>query len=275
MEPAFIGVPGAARPTSPPAPTPRDDPSLRPLLVFAAITLPLGWVLLSAYQVLGLPQEPFALATTLLGLVPAALLLTARQHGRDGVRRLLRDVVRLPRPWWWLPVAMLALPAVVWSVASLLGGAVALTSAVLVSFTVDLLVGAVVINLWEEMAWTGFVQRRSMARWGVVVGSLFTALLFAGIHLPLAFDGAHDAGDVVMGVGVLVATGIGLRLLIAGVDTWSGRSLLTIGLLHASFNSTADLVDADHDWVRLLTAVLLGVVAVAVVTTGRHSRPLS
>src|SRR5690606_3048619 len=131
---------------------------------------------------------------------------------------------------------------------------------------------AVIINIWEEMAWTGFVQRRAMARWGLVSGSVLTGLLFAAIHLPLAFDGASGASAVGMGIAVLVATGVGLRLLIARMDAWSGRSLLTIGLLHASFNTSAELIEPAYDWIRLGLTILLGVLAVAPVLLRRHAR---
>jgi len=98
-----------------------------------------------------------------------------------------------------------------------------------------------------------------------------TAALFAGIHLPLAFAGADDATDVITGVGVLLATGIGLRLIIAGLDRWSGGSLLTVGILHGSFNVTPDLIDPAFDWLRYTAAVVLGFVVIGILRNrARH-----
>jgi membrane protease YdiL (CAAX protease family) len=238
-------------------------PALQPVLAFAAVALPVGWVLLSVPVVLGLPQEPFVLAALLLGLILPALVLTARESGRAGVRALLRDAVRLPRPLWWGPVAALALPAVVWTVALIGGGARPLSLSLLGDAAFALVLSAVVINIWEEMVWTGFVQRRLTAHGGELRGSTLTAFLFAGIHLPLAFDGARGPGDVLLGVTVLIGTGLGLRLLISRLDRWSGRSLLTVGLLHAGFNTGADLVEPGYDWVRIVVTVLLGVAVLA------------
>ena len=45
------------------------------------------------------------------------------------------------------------------------------------------------INLWEETAWAGFAQSRLMARHGLMVGSLLTAVPFAAIHIPMQFWG--------------------------------------------------------------------------------------
>jgi membrane protease YdiL (CAAX protease family) len=247
-----------------------DDPALRPLVALAAVALPVGWLLLSLYQVLELPPEPFVLATLAVGLLAPALVLSSRRRGGPGVSGLFRDAVRLPRSVGSGVFALLAIPVLVWATASALGHGTAVDGSLLVAVAVNVVSSALIINIWEEMVWTGFVQRRAMARWGLVAGSTATAVLFAGLHLPLAFDGASSAGEVLVGVGYLFATGIGLRLLVACVDSWSGRSLLTIGLLHASFNASAELVDPSHDWVRYLVTVLLGVLMVAATSAVRR-----
>src|SRR3954466_10975650 len=85
----------------------------RPLTAFLIIALGLSWLILSIpvlafYRVIpgaDLPIEIFALAATLLGLLPAALWVTSITDGRAGVRALFRRVVR----WrfgvgWWLVV---------------------------------------------------------------------------------------------------------------------------------------------------------------------------
>ena len=62
-----------------------------------------------------------------------------------------------------------------------------------------LAVGAVTGNLWEETVWGGFVQGRLMARHGLLVGSLLTAVPFFLIHLPLAFENQRLAGHQLAG----------------------------------------------------------------------------
>jgi membrane protease YdiL (CAAX protease family) len=248
-----------------------DPAALRPLIIFAAIALPLGWVLLTLPVVLALPLEPFVLPVNYLALLAPALLLTARRSGRAGVRALLRDAVRPPRRLWWVPAAAFALPGTIWMAAWTQGGARALTASLLSSFLVNLVTAALIINIWEETAWAGFAQRRAMARLGTVGGSLATALLFVGIHAPLAFKGATSPRDVAVAFGILIATGIGLRLLIAAVDAWSAGSLLTIGVLHSAFNATSSLVAPGYDWIRLVATVVLGVAAVTVLARRRRS----
>ena len=77
---------------------------------------------------------------------------------------------------------------------------------------------------------------------GFVRGAVLTAALFAGIHLPLAFYGVDGAADVLVNVAIMVAAGIGMRLLIGALDLWGRGSILAVAVLHASFNATGDLV---------------------------------
>ncbi len=88
------------------------------------------------------------------------------------------------------------------------------------------------------MAWTGFFQRRAARRWGVVGGALVTSLFFTSLRIPLALGGVNDLSEAATTLAALAGVAIGVRLLIARIDYWSGRSLLTIGVLHSSFNAS-------------------------------------
>jgi membrane protease YdiL (CAAX protease family) len=236
-------------------------------VLFAAVALSVGGFLL-ALSTLIEPGAPFILAAVLAGLAVPALVLTYRDTGGKGVLALLRDCVRMPRAWWWLPAAGLTLPCLAWTTAAVVSGAQPLSWSLVGAYLADLIVGAVVINIWEEMAWTGFAQRRAMARWGTTGGSLITAVFFTGIHVPLAFDGAHSAAQVASNILLIAGVATGLRLLIGRVDAWTGRSLLTIGVLHSSFNATETLLRPDYDWVRIVLTI-----AVAVILTATARRP--
>ncbi len=229
----------------------------RQLMIFLAIAVGVGWPLLTL-SILIQPDAPFIFAAVLLGLALPALVLTHRQAGRAGVRALLRDCVRLPSRWWWLLLAAFGLPTATWAIGAALGGAQPLTWSMVAFFTADLIIGALIINIWEEMAWTGFFQRRAASRWGVVGGSLVTSVAFAGLHLPLTLAGAHSPSDVATNVLYLFGVAIGVRLLIARVDVWSGRCLLVVGLLHSSFNATENLLQPEFFWVRIVVTIALG-----------------
>lgn len=248
-----------------------DNPQLRPMMTFAAIALVVGWALLGPMVWFDLPSAPFVIAATLLALIVPALVLTGRESGRAGVRALLRDAVRLPRPLWWAPVAALAVPVLTWGVAAGIGGAEPLTADLLTSVFLGFLSSLLVINIWEEMAWTGFFQRRAAGRWGVVGGALVTSLFFTALHTPLAFDGVNGLREVATNVALIAGVATGVRLLIARVDVWSGRSLLTVGILHSSFNASESLLHPDYDLLRIVVTIAIGV-GVLAMGDGRDQR---
>ncbi len=101
-----------------------------PLPAFVVLVLAFGWPIMSvpALAQLGratdspLPTEPFALATTLLVLLPAALGITAISEGRAAARHLLRRALRWRFGAGWWAVVLGGLPSLA-LVAHLLVGA--------------------------------------------------------------------------------------------------------------------------------------------------------
>ena len=248
-----------------------SDPDLRDLRTFAVVAVLSGWIFLGIPVALDIPVEPFVLLTLLIGLVTPAVVLT-RRDPHASVRALLRDCLRPSRPFWLMVPALLAIPVLSWLLGDALGGAAQVDGALVASLAVNVASSLVIVNLWEEMAWMGFYQRRAIARWGPVRGSLVTAALFVGIHFPLAFVGADDTAGLLVNVAILIGSSIGLRLLLAFVDAVSGRSILAVAILHASWNATGDLLDADHDWVRYAVTIALGLLSAAAPAMRRHPR---
>ena len=245
----------------------------RQLLIFGVIAVTSGWVLLSVPAVLNLPVEPFILGTLIIGLVLPALVISFLTPGLSALA-LLRSVFRPPHPLWILAPAALTIPTTVWLAASIAGVAIPLDAARLGVFALEMLSSVLIINLWEEMAWTGFFQQSVSARRGVLVGSLVTALLFAAVHLALAISEAESAGDVGAGLAVLFTSAIALRLAIGALYDTAGRSILAVALFHASFNSAGGLVTPGHDAIRIGVVGLVGVAALLFVTV-RARRPLN
>jgi uncharacterized protein len=138
----------------------------RPLTGFLVIALGLIWLLLSLpilafYGVIpgaSLPVEVFALAATLLILLPTALWVTSITDGRAGFRALFARVFR----WqlgigWWL-VVLFGLPVIALLLGLIFGGSLqtADLGSVLIKQLGLIVLAVVVINLWEETVWAGF-----------------------------------------------------------------------------------------------------------------------
>ena len=219
-------------------------------VVAIGLSLPLQFGLLVA----GLDVFPGKLAE-LLFLTGTASLITSWIGGRDAVRRLFGGLTRWRIGAGRWAMILLVMPALTIAVAAATGtlhspdhgwvseGLLYLALLVLILLTA---------SLWEETAWSGFVQRRLMDRHGLLVGSLLTAIPFGLIHLPLAFEGDGWAGTTWHEAFVNWAFLLGalpfLRYVAGVLLVDTGGSVLAVAVLHASFNASGALSVVPDGW---------------------------
>ena len=262
-----------------------------PVTAFLVVALPLGWAVLGVPALAhhGLvpgadfPFEVFALALTVLVMLPTAVWVVSVAEGRDGVRRLFARTFRWRFGLGWWGAVLLAVPVGTIALGVLSGRSVDTTDlpSVLLSGTMSALLPLFLVNLWEETVWAGFLQTRLRARSGFWPAAVLTAVAFAGIHVPLQFVGPVTAASVASGVGALLVLGLLVRVMVGVVLTATGGSVLAVAVLHALFNATTaegDLAD------RLLSGaaplpfavtavVLVTAAAAAALRTGRRQAP--
>lgn len=274
--------PGHTRPTTTLSPSPHnaaappDDPErtgrsrlravTRRYPVSAFLVMLLGPVL-TVSSVVILTGAPFGIAeaSILVFLVLAPIVVTRAIGGDRSLRRLYAGLARwrigLPR---WLFV-LAAIPAVGLGLALVSGTLVQPGHGwprVVLTYLAILVAGALTGNLWEETAWAGFVQSRLMDRHGLFAGSMLTAVPFAVIHLPLAFqNGLSDTTvrNVLITWGFLIALAPFMRYLIGMLLDDTGGSTLAAGCIHASFNATMALTIFHGSWQALVALVVLTV----------------
>jgi membrane protease YdiL (CAAX protease family) len=224
----------------------------------------MSWIILPLLLAAGLPLEPGLIVLVLVGLLGGAVAVTRVLEGGDGVKRFFSAVFR----WKFAPgyyfVALCSLPILTTLVALAIGTyrtPDSWFSAIVAYLTATVLTGALVINLWEEAAWAGFVQARLTARHGMLKGALLTAVGFAAIHFPLAFQQHGLYGTTVREFlainGLVIAVAVIFRYLIGMVLRGAGGSILAVGLLHASFNSSNKLGWVKNPWASVFALVLL------------------
>lgn len=228
---------------------------------------------------------PFILLST-ISLAVAAFATTALAEGRAGVRELRRRLFHFRLNPGWYVVALLLLPATAVATAVALGGIGPLTT--LVS-SPDLILGTLIagallafllVNWWEEAAWTGFALHRLQPRLGPIAASVVTTWLQAVIHLPLVFiadgvtDGRVPAGQIPFYLVALFVLPISVRLVITWIYNVTGRSLPIVGLYHAGLGVATGsgfvpvlAPSVDPVWVYGGFAVLAAIVLIA--TRGR------
>jgi uncharacterized protein len=241
-----------------------------PLLCFAVPAVAITWAIQLSFLAAGAPLFP-ALLLELVVLVGCATTVTALTTGRAGVRALFAGVVRWRFGVGWYVLALTAMPAATLLVAAV-SGTLDVSSGELAGAAVQYLFltvvfGALLGNMWEELAWTGFLQQRLMDERGVLVGSLLTAVPFGLIHLPLAFEAdgltGTSIGSLLLSWGLLLLVAPFFRLLLGIVYTRTGRSLLSVALVHGSFNACSGSPLVDGGWQYIPAAIVVAVIVVA------------
>ena len=264
----------ARRPVPAPPGGLRSRVARHPLSAFLVLVAVVGWPLMSVpalttHGVLPggpLPQEPFALGTTLLVMLPAALWVTAVADGRPAVRALLRRAVRWRFGAGWWATVLLALPVLTLAVGVAAGQGLQTGNLLpaLASGAFSVLTAVLLVHLWEETVWAGFFQGRLEQRHGFLPAAALTAVPFAAVHLPLVFIGDLTAGRVALAVGALFVLGVVMRLLVGATVRGAAGSLLAAGIVHASFNASnnegnlvADLLGGGQPSLYAIVATVL------------------
>jgi CAAX protease family protein len=227
---------------------------------------------------------PFILLSA-ISLAVAAFITTALAEGREGVRELRRRVFHFRvRPVWY-PIALLLLPVAAVTTAVALTGigpvvALATDPMIIVGAVLGSIVAFLLVNLWEEAAWTGFALERLQPKLGPIGASVITTWLQAIVHLPLVFvaggvtDGRVPPDQIPFYLVALFVLPISVRLVLTWLYNASGRSVPIVGLYHAGLGIATGsgfiplLTTAiDPVWVYAGFAILAGMVLIA--TRGR------
>jgi uncharacterized protein len=180
---------------------------------------------------------------TFLGVALAAFLVVAATDGRAGVRDLARRSLRWRVGVRWYLVALLGLPIAVLMGATALFGSAPLNALadnwqlLLTVVLPVLLLQLALFNLAEEIGWTGFLQARLQDRHGPLKASLIVTAPFALFHLPDLFTQFGLASALVF-LPILAVTHLFARVVIMWLYNATGRSVLLVGLFHATFNAT-------------------------------------
>jgi uncharacterized protein len=232
---------------------------------------------------LGIAPGELAAALATVVLFATTLYVTWAADGAAGIRTLVRRIFHWRvHPGWWAAV-LLALPALTVGISVLMGDQlkpVELPGMILTQLGL-LAVSFLLINLWEESAWTGVYQTRLERRHNLFAVAALAAVPFALVHLPLQFF--EGAEVTVVGLAVAFAVyfvfGVLVRSMFATFLRGTGDSILLVALLHAVFNRSsgsdgivAAVVDGDTRMLALPIAVVIVTAVVAIVFRRRMTR---
>ncbi|MDT9600577.1 CPBP family intramembrane glutamic endopeptidase [Sphingosinicella rhizophila] len=218
----------------------------RPLTTFLLAGLfiiwPVAWLIpLSAHDVVpGFGEWLLSPLIILYFLIVVGIIWAA--EGKTGVLAFLARIVR----WrfgigWWVAIAA-GLPALAICFNLALGASFrteGLGEVLLRQAWAAVVTGMLLVNLWEEAVWAGFLQTRLERTRRILPAAWLAAIPFVIIHIPLQFVGAFDLASVAIGILALFIFALFFRPMMAFALRGSGDSLLAVGLFHAVFNITS------------------------------------
>jgi membrane protease YdiL (CAAX protease family) len=219
----------------------------RPVTVFLLWFFTVGQVIafvpvLAAAHGAEVATEPFTIASTLVGLLLPAALVSWVVDGPRAVRGLLRSATdRHVRLRWYLFVVVVV-PLVSLAAADAVEGPPedmtfeGLGAAFTLGLVLQAVAHLVTNNLWEEVAWTGFVQARLQARHSPITAAAVTAPLFALQHTGLVVGGSLSGTVAVL--LVLIVLAVPYRAVMGWLYNRT-HSLLVVGAAHAAGDAVA------------------------------------
>lgn len=111
--------------------------------------------------------------------------------------------------------------------------------AILVGVVLGAVLAFLLVNWWEEAAWTGFALDRLQAGMGPISASVVTTWLQALVHVPLVFvaggvtDGRVPADQIPFYLVALFVLPIPVRIVLTWLYNSTGRSVPIVGIYHA------------------------------------------
>ena len=210
------------------------------------------WVLAALGARGAIPALPGLTVIGTFGPLVAAVIVTAQESGRTGLRSLLRQVVRWRVAPTWYGVVILG-PLLIQLVAIALhvslGGQMPTLGALIGALPTMVIVTVymvIFVALGEEVGWRGYALPALQARHGALLSSLILGVLWALWHLPLFFNSDTLYGNLpfVLFLAYLVP----FTILITWVYNGTGGSVLLAILMHAVFNASSELWKTIPDY---------------------------
>lgn len=220
----------------------------REVVTFFALTLVLSWAVWVPGAVGIVEYSSLALGVAIIvgGFGPLVAAAIVTWLVGDSLRAWAGQVLRWRvRPRWYL--AALGIPLVLFAAVSLIYAALGnpiepLASrqqiplfAVLLIFAFNVVFVFLLGGGQEELGWRGFALPRLLERFDAVTASLVIGAVWAVWHLPLfVVEGSSQYGTPFVPYAISL---LALSMLFTWLYRATGRSVLLVMILHASYNS--------------------------------------
>ena len=227
-------------------------PAVSDLVWFVVLTFALAWGAWLAVARLAGPEltgifganGPLVLLAV---FAPAfvALGLTAREHGSEGVSRLLARIGRWQVDASWYVFAIVFMPVTKLLAAIIHRAATGAWPAFGETRWLPML-GGILVSIWvqagEEIGWRGYALPRFAQQFGLGRAALLVGVIWAVWHLPLFY--LHGSGSDGQSFPLYLLHVTALSVVMTWMYWKTNGSLLLVMLMHASINNTTAIVPA-------------------------------
>lgn len=235
------------------------------LMLFFLITFAWSWLL-------WLPEVLWGIRLYLapFGPTAAAFILTFKDEGFDGVKKLFtRGVSMNFRKVWLIPIFLLMPSIVGFSLlfAVLMGEPMPEITVlsepltIIPAFFYIMFLGGPVA---EEFGWRGYALGRLQARFNATVSSVLIGVIWGLWHLPLFFMKGQDIYHNVPILGFVLGT-VFLSILFTWIYNNTNGSILAALLFHTMGNLSHFIFPAMSTAIGGLISVILNVISVALI----------
>jgi membrane protease YdiL (CAAX protease family) len=179
------------------------------------------------------------------GPLAAAVVVTAQESGRSGLRSLLGRVLRWRVAPIWYAVAILGPLALTLAAIALhvvLGGqppSLGLLIGALPTLLIVVVYMMITVAMGEEVGWRGYALPALQVRYSALLASLILGVLWALWHLPLFFN--PDTLYSNLPFALYLAYAVPLAVLITWVFNSVGGSVLMAIFFHAVLNASSEI----------------------------------
>jgi CAAX protease family protein len=253
------------------------------LLVTAAIPP------LTATEIPPFDSPLFGVVGGILGVGLGAFVVTGVTAGRAGVVDLTRRTLRWRVPVRWYLIALFGVPVAATLLALAIYGQEALESPAdgwpeaLAEVAALFVLQLVLFQLAEEIGFTGFLQDRWQDRFSALRLTVYVAFFWALWHVPDHFgEEGWGLEQLVSAPVVLVIEFVSLffaRALFVWLYARTGRSVLLVAVMHASFDASIselsyDIIPGSNvaRFLILSSVIVIAATAVIVATRGRFAQ---
>jgi uncharacterized protein len=247
------------------------------LITFFGLAFIISWIfwvplMLEKLDLISIEFPPYFYVFGGLGPILAAIIMTARNRGKDGVRNLMGRLMIWRVRWYWYAV-VLFLPAVIHflSLIPLLVLDIPFSDFSLtmgVGYWVSLIFSFFIL-LMEEVGWRGYALPRLQLNNSALNSSIILGLLWGIWHIPLLLaQPERFINDVApwLVICIYIISTISITIIFTWIFNNTAGSLLLVTLFHAAYNMKGRLysIETEASFLTFLLTVMAVLILFAV-----------